>query len=141
MATSARVRVYTDGRCDFCWWARGLVEPYDLEKRIDFRDFNIAEIAAETPYSREELAREMHVLTRDGRWHAGFFGWVAILRELPRRRWLARLMSAPPLRWIGPVLYRFIAANRFRIPKFLLRGVGAPTPCDESCTLPAAGKK
>lgn len=118
-----------------------MVEPYDTGKRIDFRDFNIAEVAAETPYSREELVREMHVLTPDGRWHAGFFGWVAVLRELPRRRWLAKVLSMPPFRWIGPVLYRLIAANRFRIPKVLLRGVGVPSPCGENCSLPNVSTK
>jgi predicted DCC family thiol-disulfide oxidoreductase YuxK len=130
------LRVYTDGSCDFCWWARSLVEPYDTHHLVDFRDFNVPAIAAETPYSREQLLREMHVLTPDGRWHSGFWGWVALLRVLPRRRRLAQLLTLPPFRWLGPLAYKFIAYNRYRIPKWFLRLLGAPAPCNESCSIP-----
>lgn len=135
MLPNSQLRVYTDSHCAFCWWARNFVEPHDINRRIDFRDFNDPAVAVETPYSREELAREMHVITPEGKWYAGFHGWIAILRVLPRRRWLAGLLSLPPFRWIGPLLYRFLAANRYRIPKFLLRAVGAPQPCDATCII------
>jgi predicted DCC family thiol-disulfide oxidoreductase YuxK len=137
MNAAPQVRVYTDGNCAFCWWARSLVEPRDLNRRIDFRDFNDPAIAAETPFTTPQLLAEMHVLTNDGRWHAGFWGWLAILRELPRWRWLGRLLSWPPMRWLGPSLYRFLARNRYRIPNWLLRALGAPRPCDSECSVPA----
>jgi predicted DCC family thiol-disulfide oxidoreductase YuxK len=133
MPANDKLRVYTDGQCGFCSWARSLVEPYDTDRRIEFRDFNDPAVASETPYSDEQLAREMHVLTPEGKWFAGFHGWMAVLRVLPRRRWLARLLSVPPFRWIGPLLYRFVAANRYRIPGFILGVVGAPQPCDATC--------
>lgn len=136
MGSIPKVRVYTDGKCQFCWWARGFVEPYDSERRIDFRDFNDPAIAAETPYSRPELLRQMHVLTPDGRWHCGYLGWLAILKELPTRRWLARILALPPLRWLGPGAYTLLAANRYRIPTWLLTITGAPRPCTEGCELP-----
>ncbi|HWR35487.1 MAG TPA: DUF393 domain-containing protein [Clostridia bacterium] len=139
MAIYPKLRVYTDGNCEFCWWARGLIEPYDTGRRIDFRDFNRPEIAAETPFTRRELAREMHVLTPDGRWYAGFWGWMVILRVLPRRRWLARILSLPPFRWFGPTLYRFLASNRYRLPRFLLRRLGAPGLCADACDAGHAG--
>lgn len=138
MADETKLRVYTDGACAFCWWARGFVEPYDSERRVEFRDFNQPEVASETPFTPEELAREMHVQTPDGRWHSGFWGWVAILRVLPRRRWLARLVSFPPFRWIGPLVYRVLAANRYRMPAWLLRIMGAPQPCRGTCAIAAA---
>jgi predicted DCC family thiol-disulfide oxidoreductase YuxK len=78
----------------------------------------------------------MHVQTADGEWHIGFFGWIAILRALPRWRWLARLLSLPPLRWLGPAAYRLIAGNRYRIPAFLLRWLGAPPMCGPGCEIP-----
>src|SRR5262249_19635499 len=132
-----RLRIYTDGSCGFCRWARGLIEPYDRDGRLDFRDFNRAEITAETPYSLEELARRMHVQTPDGQWHAGYWGWVAIFSVLPRYRWLGRILRWVPFRWLGPSVYDFLARNRYRIPFRLLRLLGAPKPCDENCALPA----
>lgn len=136
MAELAQLRIYTDGSCEFCLWARSLVEPYDSEHRLDFRDFNNPEIAAEAPFPLAQLSRRMHVLDSEGRWRSGFWGWVAILRVLPKLRWVARLLALPPFRWLGPYIYDFLAPRRFRIPRVLFRGAGTPRPCDESCALP-----
>ncbi len=129
-----RIRIYDDGRCSFCQWARSKVERFDVAHRLEFRDYH--QHAAEAPFPFTDLDRAMHVQTPDGHWHVGFFGWLEILRVLPRWRWLARVMSVPPLRWIGPLLYRLVAGNRYRIPMFVLRWLGAPPVCDERCDLP-----
>lgn len=113
------------------------MEPYDHDHLLDFRDFNRPEIAAETPYMIQELDRRMYVQTPDGAWHAGFWGWVAILRVIPRYRWLGTMLRWIPFRWVGPTLYDFVARNRYRLPRVLLRMLGVPSPCDESCALPA----
>ena len=136
-----KLRIYTDGNCPFCLWARRLVEPYDRDHRLEFRDFNNPVVAAETPFSFDELSRRMHVQTLDGNWHAGYMGWVAILRVLPRLRWLGWLMSIIPLRWVGPGLYDFIARNRYRIPDFLLRILRVPRPCNEACRYPIESRR
>ena len=135
------IRIYTDGSCEFCLWARRLVEPHDREGRLDFLDFNRPEIAAEAPYSPAELSRRMHVRTPDGSWHAGYFGWIAVFEALPRYRWLARVLRWIPFRWVGPYIYDFVARNRYRIPRIVLRMLGAPRPCDESCALPAGDRQ
>src|ERR1700739_3395811 len=100
MPDSSPVRVYDDGNCPFCQWAQQTITRWDRDHRLEFRDYNEPGIAAETPFPREQLDKRMHVQTPDGRWHAGFFGWIAVLRVLPRWRWLARAMSAPPIRWL-----------------------------------------
>ncbi len=137
MEKIAKVRIYTDGKCQFCWWARHLVEPHDKFNRLEFCDFNMAEEAAKTPYTLEELVHRMHVQTPDGTWHAGYFGWIAVFEALPKHKWLARVLRWMPLRWLGPHFYDFLANNRYRIPSFVLRMLGAPKPCDEACALPA----
>jgi len=128
---AAKLRIYHDGRCPFCQWSQQSIERQDRDRRLEFRDYHVAH--SETPFPLAELGRAMHVQTPDGRWHVGYFGWIEILRALPRRRWLARLLAAPPLRWIGPLVYRLIAANRYRLPRFLLRWLGARPPCDTAC--------
>lgn len=135
------LRIYTDGSCEFCLWARGMVEPHDRNHLLEFRDFNRLEIAAETPYSLSELNRRMYVQTPDGAWHAGFWGWIAILKVIPRYRWLGAILKWIPFRWIGPAIYDFVARNRYRVPKFLLKILGVPTPCDEACALPAKSRE
>ena len=139
MEAAVKLTVYDDGNCPFCQWAQGWVERRDREHRLEFRDFNRPEVAAETPFPPAELTQRMHVRTPEGEWHIGFFGWIAVLSALPRWRWLARLMRRAPLRWMGPHVYQFIADHRYRIPRFLLRWMGAPPPCDAACALPRRG--
>jgi predicted DCC family thiol-disulfide oxidoreductase YuxK len=124
------LEVYTDGGCPFCRWARAKIEPYDTRGALRFCDYNDPAITASTPYTLEQLGREMHVRTPDRQWHAGFFGWVAVLKVLPRWTWLGTLLGWPPLRWLGPPAYRLLAANRYRLPL-----PGVPKPCDPACRL------
>jgi predicted DCC family thiol-disulfide oxidoreductase YuxK len=133
VASPNQVRVYDDGRCPFCQWAQTAVARWDRDHRLEFRDYHDPAVAAETPFPFEQLHQRMHVQTPDGHWHAGFFGWIAVLRALPRWRWLAGLMRVPPLRWIGPAAYGFIASHRYQVPAWVLCRLGAPRPCDPSC--------
>ena len=57
----------------------------------------------------------MWVHDADGCLSGGFEGWRRILAELPRWRWLATVSGMPPLRWLGPSLYRLIARYRHMI--------------------------
>src|SRR5229473_435661 len=130
-----KIRIYDDGACAFCQWSQAQAERRDTHQRLDFRDYNVH--AAETPFPLQQLSHRMHVQTPDGRWHVGFFGWLQILRALPRWRWLANVLAVPPLRWLGRPLYALVADNRYRIPAWLLRRLGAPQPCEAgACSLP-----
>lgn len=135
-ARPGKVTIYHDGRCPFCQWSQHRAERYDRDRRLEFRDYHL--YGSETPFSPAEFNREMHVQTLDGGWHIGYFGWIEIMKVLPRWRRLARLLSLAPLRWIGPRIYRWIAANRYRIPQFLLCWLGAPAVCGPACDLPPA---
>jgi predicted DCC family thiol-disulfide oxidoreductase YuxK len=128
-----QLHVYDDGRCAFCQWAQKTIAGWDREHRLEFRDYNDPAVAAETPFTFEQLHQRMHVQAPDGRWHKGFFAWIAILRVLPGWRWVAAAMRLPPLRWIGPTVYEFIANHRYQIPAWLLRRLGAPPACDKAC--------
>jgi predicted DCC family thiol-disulfide oxidoreductase YuxK len=122
-----KVEIFTDGACPFCLWVRARIEPFDTDSRLHFLDYNDAAVAAQSPFSREELELEMHVRAPDGAWTAGFEGWVTVLRALPLLRWLGWLLSTALFRRAGPRLYRWIARNRYRFP-------GAPPPCRaDSC--------
>jgi predicted DCC family thiol-disulfide oxidoreductase YuxK len=129
---SGQYEVFNDGDCPFCQWIRARVEPFDTAKRIAFVDYNDPAVAARAPFSIEELEREMHVRTPDGAWIAGFAAWVALLRAMPRLAWLGWLLGAPPFRWMGPGVYRWIARNRYSLP-------GAPPRCEpHQCAPPSA---
>ena len=129
---SGQYEVFNDGACPFCQWIRARVEPYDTAHRIAFVDYNDPAVAARAPFSIEELENEMHVRTPDGAWVAGFAAWVALLRAMPRLAWLGWVLGAPPFRWAGPSVYRWVARNRYSLP-------GAPPRCNsQSCAAPSA---
>lgn len=123
--------IFMDGSCSFCQWTRAKVAPYDSRSRLRFLDYNDPAVAAQSPFSRQELDREMHVRTPDGTWKRGFEAWLALLRVLPKLAWLGRIAGLPPFRWLGPSAYEFVAKHRYSFP-------GAPARCDtDTCAIPS----
>ncbi|MGB8510163.1 MAG: DUF393 domain-containing protein [Pyrinomonadaceae bacterium] len=124
MEQSSHIEVYTDGQCPLCRWSRARVEPFDREGRIVWYDLNDPEsLNRAAPHTFAELNTEMHVRRADGSWSKGFYGWLDVLRVLPRWRWLAGALSVWPFTRLGPVFYRWLAQRRYAL-------FGVPPPCD-----------
>lgn len=137
MTQTAQIEVYTDGQCQLCRWTREHVEPLDREHRIEWLDYNEAEVLKRAaPRTWHEMAAEMHTRTPEGRWARGYEAWLEVLSVLPRWRWLVPVLSAWPFARLGPVLYRWIAARRYTL-------FGVPPPCDPNgvCSLHAPKKE
>ena len=118
------IEVYTDGECPLCKWMRGKVEPRDRNRRIEWLNYRDAEVRSRTPYSFEELDKEMHTRrTSDGHWAAGFDAWLEVMKVLPRWRRVAPLLSIWPFTYLGRLFYRWLATRRFKL-------FGVPPPCD-----------
>lgn len=109
------LRIWTDGQCGLCTSSRGWCEMRDAGGRLQFTDFRTAE-DRDLPAPREALESSMWVRDRDGRLLEGFQAWRRIMAELPGWRWLSAVSGLPPMRWLGPHVYRFIARNRHRLP-------------------------
>jgi murein DD-endopeptidase MepM/ murein hydrolase activator NlpD/predicted DCC family thiol-disulfide oxidoreductase YuxK len=132
-----RYEIFIDGSCAFCRWMRGQIEPFDTRGLLRFLDYNDPDVSSRVPLPSSELAREMNVRTPEGFWLRGFKAWLAVLRVLPRLAWIGRIAGAPPLRWLGPSVYGFVARHRHRIP-------GVPAGCESgACAMPGKnrGKK
>ena len=108
--------VFMDGGCAFCQWARARIEPFDTDERLNFLDYNDPQVAERSPFTREELDREIHVRAPDGGWHEGFAAWVVLLRAMPFLKWLGALLGSFLFRNAGPKLYQWVARNRRRLP-------------------------
>jgi predicted DCC family thiol-disulfide oxidoreductase YuxK len=120
------IEVYTDGQCNLCRWMRARVEPLDRDRRIEWLDYNDPKILQRAaPRTRAEMANEMHTHTADGRWSKGYFGWIEVIRVLPRWKWLAPILSLWPITKLGEMFYRWLAARRYTL-------FGVPPPCDAS---------
>jgi predicted DCC family thiol-disulfide oxidoreductase YuxK len=127
--------IFMDGSCSFCRWTQSKIVPYDSSAQLRFLDYNDPPVAAQAPFSRAELDNEMHVRTPGGTWLKGFAAWQELLLALPKLRWLGRLASMAPVRWIGPSAYAFIARHRYSLP-------GAPARCEsDTCAIPGRPAK
>lgn len=127
LTETARLEVYTDGRCPLCQWMRARVEPFDTERRLEWIDYHEpAALARAQPHTPAELSAEMHVRQGSaGAWHKGYWAWLVVLSVLPRWRWLVPVLRLWPLRTLGPHFYHFVATHRYTL-------FGIPPPCDAS---------
>ena len=124
----APLEVFTDGDCRLCRLSRAWTERRDRDGRLRFIDLRTAPSQA-LPAPRDALAAEIFVREPDGSLRSGFAAWRRLLRALPGWRWLAALLALPPMSWLGPPAYRWIARHRDRLP--------LPGHCrDESCRQP-----
>lgn len=75
---------------------------------LTFTDLNAADLS-NWHLSAEQATRRLHI-RQQGQIISGFPAFLTLWRELPRMRWLARLLSMPPLRQIAELGYNRIAA-------------------------------
>ncbi|HJU53156.1 MAG TPA: DUF393 domain-containing protein [Pyrinomonadaceae bacterium] len=121
---AARLEVYTDGQCPLCRWMREKVERRDRFHRVVWKDFRDPAVQKSTPFTLKELDAEMHTRRlKDGRWAAGYYAWLEVMRVLPRWRFIAPLLSVWPITFFGRLVYRWVATRRYKL-------FGIPAPCD-----------
>jgi len=59
--------------------------------------------------SKAQAAREFHVV-KGGRMLSGVPAFAALWSEIPRLRWLARLVSLPGVHWLACIVYDHVLA-------------------------------
>ncbi len=109
--------VFYDGECRLCRVSRKWAERRDAGGRLAFCDLNDPAATASLPLDADQLRAEMWVRLPNGTLASGFAAWLAVLRSLPRWRILAAVLGLPPLRWLGPPVYRLVARHRHLPPR------------------------
>jgi predicted DCC family thiol-disulfide oxidoreductase YuxK len=80
--------------------------------------------------TEDEAARRFHVLNGDSLL-SGVPAFAALWAEMPRLRWLARLVQVPGVRWVTTVVYdRLLAPVLFMMHKRRQR-LSGPVPNDD----------
>jgi predicted DCC family thiol-disulfide oxidoreductase YuxK len=113
-SSSGGIQVFYDGACELCASTREWAKERDVAGRLQFVNFRDAGVGA-LPVPRARLEREMWVRRGDGTLCSGFAGTCAVLAELPGWRFPAAVLGAPPLRWLGAIVYRLVARHRARL--------------------------
>jgi predicted DCC family thiol-disulfide oxidoreductase YuxK len=124
--------VYFDAGCGFCQWTKRWLDRFDPEGILTFTDYRECAMA---PYSQAEMAGAMHVAAPEGRWFSGYDTFLQVTKALPKLRWLAPILGLPWVRWIGRIIYRLVATNRYGISWLLFRVAAVPRPCGVTCEL------
>ena len=109
----ARIQVYYDGDCPACSREMDRCRRLAGPEAMDFVDINrdMSALAADGVSYEAALAR-LYVRDPRGRLHMGIGAYAVLFAELPRYRWLARLVRLPG---VEPLLDRiYVAAARLR---------------------------
>jgi predicted DCC family thiol-disulfide oxidoreductase YuxK len=92
-----RSTVFFDGGCPMCRREIAHYQRLDDTGRIRWLDIHQEpDAVAEVGVSWETAMQRLHVRSGSGVLHTGVPAFVAIWRELPRYRWLARLVGGIP---------------------------------------------
>jgi predicted DCC family thiol-disulfide oxidoreductase YuxK len=113
---STTTKVWIDGACPLCARSRRWCEKRDRAVKIRFEDFRTSS-DCEIPVARARMEQSLWVRRADGAMLDGYDGWLEILSLLPGWRWLAIVAGLPPLSWLGPPVYRFVARHRHRLAR------------------------
>ncbi len=75
---------------------------------IRFEDLNCVDMT-DWGLSRDEAARRLYVL-RGGQIYSGIPAFIVLWQDMPRYRWLARLVSLPGIHWLAVKVYDHVLA-------------------------------
>ncbi|MEN3002274.1 MAG: DUF393 domain-containing protein [Armatimonadota bacterium] len=100
-----------DGECRFCAWAVAWVERRDRGLYFRILPYQQAPDELLAPEQRAACRRALHVITAEGRILQGGRA-VLFIGEQLGYRWLARVLSYPPLVWLVEAGYWLVARLR-----------------------------
>lgn len=113
-ARAIEYQVFYDDQCEICQAGVSWLRALDRRGRVQA----VALSSATLPggLAMEDCLRELHVITP----RRIVSGWdaVATLARLFPATWLIGVLgAAPPLSWLGRVLYRYVARNRYAVSR------------------------
>jgi len=124
--TAEDTSVLYNGECPVCRFEIDHYAGYSREQGLPIRfdDLN-SDALADWGVSADDAARRLHV-RKNGQVYSGIPAFVLLWQDMPRFRWLARVVSWPVVRpvavflydWVlAPVLYRWHLARGRRAAK------------------------
>ena len=105
MMEQAETRVLYNADCPVCSYEIDHYARYCESEALPlrFEDLNAGALS-DWGLTPDEAARRLHVL-KNGRLHAGIPAFLLIWSDMPRYRWLARVVGLPGLRHVASALY------------------------------------
>ena len=105
----AKVEVIYNGSCPICSREIDIYRRDAARSGVDMRWTDLTEEGLPPGYDRDEVARRLHAV-RDGAVLIGVPAFIAMWSEIPRWRWLARVVNLPVIRQGAVLVYDFALA-------------------------------
>lgn len=107
--------VLFDGQCGMCTAQVGKLPWWDCQGKLSYLSLHDPRVAQRYPeLAHEQLMREMVIVDRHGRQHAGAYALRYLTGRLRRLWWLAPFLYFPGSMLLVRPLYRWVARNRYR---------------------------
>jgi predicted DCC family thiol-disulfide oxidoreductase YuxK len=124
----AKTVVVYDGLCGLCTQSVAVMKRLDWLHRLEYLDAQDWDrVHARFPQlDQEAILGQIHIVAPGGRIYVGYEGVRHVIRDFPLVFWLYPLLFVPGVTWLGPRIYRWIAAHRYAIS----RRLGHPVSCE-----------
>tara|TARA_Y100000768_G_scaffold373714_1_gene342647 strand:- start:9206 stop:9559 length:354 start_codon:yes stop_codon:yes gene_type:complete len=112
------IKVLFNDSCSIC--SKEISHYKSLDNNINWIDINDLEIACKiSGKNHKELLRRLHVISND-KVYSGVRAFIIMWSNIPRYKWIAKLVSLPIIYQISVVLYEIIAfflfiKNRYQL--------------------------
>ncbi|SLN72478.1 hypothetical protein ROA7023_03611 [Roseisalinus antarcticus] len=99
-----------NGDCPVCSFEIDRYSAYSGRRGLPIRfdDLNGPRLS-DWGLTEDQAARRLYVL-HDGEVRSGIDGFIVLWRQMPRTRWLGRIVALPGVRQVASVLYDYAAA-------------------------------
>ncbi|MBZ8119402.1 DUF393 domain-containing protein [Roseovarius sp. LXJ103] len=103
-------RVLYNGDCPVCSYEIGHYAAYSGREGlpIRFEDLNTAELH-DWGLTPDLAARRLYLL-KDGQIYSGIPAFIVLWRDMPRYRWLARVVAVSGVHWAASFTYDYVLA-------------------------------
>ncbi|CAM3814844.1 thiol-disulfide oxidoreductase DCC family protein [Roseateles saccharophilus] len=113
--------VYYDGACPLCRSEMGVLMRDNCAGRLSFVDISQPDFdAAALGVTRAALMARLHLQARDGSWLIGVPAVQAAYAATGHDR-VARALTHPAVTRLARPAYDWLAAHRYRLPRWLLK--------------------
>jgi glyoxylase-like metal-dependent hydrolase (beta-lactamase superfamily II)/predicted DCC family thiol-disulfide oxidoreductase YuxK len=117
LTRTPKFQVFFDDQCEICQAGVSWLRLLDRKGRTECIGIHPENLAPYPSLAIDRCLRELHVVTPD---EGVLTGWDAVARlaRLSPFTWLIGAVGAvPPFRWLGRLLYRLVATNRYALSK------------------------
>ncbi len=123
----SELTVYYDGACPLCRAEIGHYRRCEGVERLDFVDVGQdgTEARLGPDLDRASARRRFHVRDADGRLRSGAAAFARLWLNLPRWRWLGRIVAFPPILPLAEIAYRLSLRLRPRLARLVARRTDA----------------